>query len=1286
MKITFIPKNRKLNLTLAVSLLVLVILGGIFHFWFINNTEKFIENIVATQSNGKVQLKVEAVRFNYLNRYIRLKNASFITVDTLDDPNRYYFEVSDLRLKIKSFRALLLRQEILLDTLNLVKPHVTIKHVRNNEATKSGTAATDVEFSIAYEMGNIYRSIEDALNILQIKYFKINEGRFTLENALKPRQPPVNITDIYLEIDNIAVNREQQRHARKFLFSDNIIVRSRNQQINFPGGRHQLSFGAFEMNVKNKRIEIENCRVTGQRSDTSRASFNMFFKKLQLLNFDFTALTNRDLIKADSVYCQDPELSLSLTLRNKNEKNANEPFQLDDALRQLGTNMDIGFAGLSNADITVTTTRNNDPVSFNSNGNDFYLYGFRINNQAAKPISLRGIDVAIRNYDMITRDGSTAIKFDSIQLRNNTIRLSNFSLHPMQLRRDKSIRHIDVPLLQITGLSWEDLLLNRTIVASKATLFNPDIMYQKISSASNSRSFFSALAGIDELMEVDELELVNGNLKLILRNKKQFELKNTNFNIRSNQFMASQNIRNIERSIDRFNFSDGTIRLGNIDISLEQMSYAGDQKRLFAEAVVVKDSRNNAFATLRKVGISNLFVNEDLKIFIVDSVHWQAGNINLLTGFNEKSARMAGADITINNIFGQHTILNATLPAGQLNTTLNDIRADQFQLKNGSSPVIKNLSVQGEQLVADYNKTKIVAAQYDISDQRQSNIHNVSVSNYDEGDTMLLSIAKIELTPSVMAMLQNRFYFDQVHFTAPNFYLNKKASNPSKSRQTKMLPFRVNNLHLQKPLININTTHADGARQVYINSAMNGSLPAYIRVEQIKTDSTSLTTGRINGSLPQVKYIYTDRELGVDSGLVNFSIHQSRLNFSSNNWDAHLQNISLRNLIPVNLEDSNVLNVNAAEIQNLNIGNRQKTLRNLLGSSPDLVIRNFTGSHQSLDKINRWYGATYEHDRKRITIDSLIHSPVQNKKTFMDAQDFQADYINFTSGLVQIEGIDLEKISVDSTYFAQKISLANPSIFIYRNKLLPRKNTNEKLLPVHRIRQVNKPLQVDSLLLYNATVNYSELDKTTKDTGSIQFSNLDLQMGPIKNHQLTPHDSLYVHAQARIFGQGHINLQMQQSYMDSLAGFRMQTQASLPDISLLNQTIKPLTTIEITNGRLDSLWMLVNANDEIASGEIYLLYDDLKIRLHNEDGTEPGFKNNFKSFIANTFLIRSRNNAAKPGVIYFERLKDRSVFNYMVKILLSGISTGIGIRSNSSAVKAHKDYLKSKPEPSPPSR
>ena len=51
------------------------------------------------------------------------------------------------------------------------------------------------------------------------------------------------------------------------------------------------------------------------------------------------------------------------------------------------------------------------------------------------------------------------------------------------------------------------------------------------------------------------------------------------------------------------------------------------------------------------------------------------------------------------------------------------------------------------------------------------------------------------------------------------------------------------------------------------------------------------------------------------------------------------------------------------------------------------------------------------------------------------------------------------------------------------------------------------------------------------------------------------------------------------------------------------------------------------------------------------------------NLIADLFVIR-RNNRSQPGLIFYPRNREKSIFNYWVKLALSGVLTSTGARSN----------------------
>src|SRR5690606_24767011 len=98
-------------------------------------------------------------------------------------------------------------------------------------------------------------------------------------------------------------------------------------------------------------------------------------------------------------------------------------------------------------------------------------------------------------------------------------------------------------------------------------------------------------------------------------------------------------------------------------------------------------------------------------------------------------------------------------------------------------------------------------------------------------------------------------------------------------------------------------------------------------------------------------------------------------------------------------------------------------------------------------------------------------------------------------------------------------------------------------------------------------------------------------------------------------------------------------------------------------------------NNYTARGEMKMLYNKLKVQIKKNDKEKASLGEKLSSFIANNFLIRSHNLQQKTGIIFFERWQDRSVFNYIVKILVSGISTSIGLKSNAKAIKEYELHI-----------
>ena len=85
-----------------------------------------------------------------------------------------------------------------------------------------------------------------------------------------------------------------------------------------------------------------------------------------------------------------------------------------------------------------------------------------------------------------------------------------------------------------------------------------------------------------------------------------------------------------------------------------------------------------------------------------------------------------------------------------------------------------------------------------------------------------------------------------------------------------------------------------------------------------------------------------------------------------------------------------------------------------------------------------------------------------------------------------------------------------------------------------------------------------------------------------------------------------------------------------------------------------------------------MLYHDLKVALLINGSPKKG---GLLSFLINSFIVRN-NNTRRTGNVFFVRNRERSSLNYLVKIVMSGVNTSIGAKSNRKILHQYKKELR----------
>jgi hypothetical protein len=189
---------------------------------------------------------------------------------------------------------------------------------------------------------------------------------------------------------------------------------------------------------------------------------------------------------------------------------------------------------------------------------------------------------------------------------------------------------------------------------------------------------------------------------------------------------------------------------------------------------------------------------------------------------------------------------------------------------------------------------------------------------------------------------------------------------------------------------------------------------------------------------------------------------------------------------------------------------------------------------------------------------------------------------------------------------------------------------------------------------------------------------MDALVRNVKNIDLSLDDSLRIRASTLFMDSARVDLRVRESYRDTLGGFLLTTQVSPFNTSILNKALIPLASVDFRSGQVDTLYMRAVGREYLSLGSMKFLYHDLKVEfLDKNDTSRHSVKNQLLKFAANAFVIRT-NNSERTGKVYYERDRNRAVFQYWVKMILSGVTTSVGAKSNKKQIKKYMKQLNQK--------
>lgn len=284
---------------------------------------------------------------------------------------------------------------------------------------------------------------------------------------------------------------------------------------------------------------------------------------------------------------------------------------------------------------------------------------------------------------------------------------------------------------------------------------------------------------------------------------------------------------------------------------------------------------------------------------------------------------------------------------------------------------------------------------------------------------------------------------------------------------------------------------------------------------------------------------------------------------------------------------------------------------------------------------------------------------------------FQKDRLSMNLEDVQLNNLDFDLLNRERRLSASSLVLKKANFSIFLNRELPDSIRNKGLnFPQLALQRFKLNTQIDSIILNDARVDYSEYNPASKRKGTLTFSQINGQILNITNDSLslTKNKFSELKLTSLLMDRGRLNLAMKLNLTDSNASFNYSGALGNMDANMLNAAIRPLSLIEINSGFIEKMIFSGTGNLGGVRGQITCYYKDLKIQLlEMSDQSSRLKRKGIASIFANILIIKDHNPLPGASVrnanFSFNRPQHSSFFNMIWKGFAMALLETIGFDS-----------------------
>ena len=297
-----------------------------------------------------------------------------------------------------------------------------------------------------------------------------------------------------------------------------------------------------------------------------------------------------------------------------------------------------------------------------------------------------------------------------------------------------------------------------------------------------------------------------------------------------------------------------------------------------------------------------------------------------------------------------------------------------------------------------------------------------------------------------------------------------------------------------------------------------------------------------------------------------------------------------------------------------------------------------------------------------IVVGNVSLTPTLEARPFFARQSQRADLLTLSAGPIRIEGLDFDSYVREDSLRVRLIAVDSLDLHSYSDIALDwgprvrpcRYHMDFATIPI--------PFRIDTIRVTDAFIRYSELAKGSVRPGSLTLEQMNGVITNLTNdpERMTRQTPAVANVTAKLFGKGNMTATLSYPLLSKSLDFGVEASLGPMDLVTVNRFATNVAGVDVTKGRLDSLWIGTETRNGKAQGRLHMRYRDLDFRVIDRNTGEQKAKHSVLGFVGN--LATRSNNPGKPGgkprdgkIDYTCGKDDIAFFEFFVHSLANGL-------------------------------